>query len=76
MTTVAVEPAGEAIRVIRLDRPDRLNAISFELVADLHDALDEVAADETCKVAVLTGAGRGFCAGLDLRDFGTPAVGR
>src|SRR4051794_18158361 len=72
MSTVAVERAGEAIRVIRLDRPDRLNAISFELVADLHDALDEVAADETCKVAVLTGAGRGFCAGLDLRDFGTP----
>jgi enoyl-CoA hydratase len=72
MSTVAVEAAGDAIRVIRLDRPDRLNAISFELVADLHDALDEVAADETCKVAVLTGTGRGFCAGLDLRDFGTP----
>jgi enoyl-CoA hydratase len=72
MSTVAVEPAGDAIRVIRLDRPERLNAISFELVADLHDALDEVAADETCKVAILTGSGRGFCAGLDLRDFGTP----
>src|SRR6476469_6481891 len=72
MSTVAVESAGDGIRVIRLDRPDRLNAISFELVADLHDALDEVAADETCKVAVLTGSGRGFCAGLDLRDFGTP----
>ena len=72
MSTVAVEPAGDAIRVIRLDRPERLNAISFELVADLHDALDEVAADETCKVAILTGRGRGFCAGLDLRDFGTP----
>src|SRR3954470_12285356 len=72
MPTVAVERAGEAIRVIRLDRPDRLNAISFELVGDLHDALDEVAADESCKVAVLTGAGRGFCAGLDLKDFGTP----
>ena len=72
MSTVAVERVDEAIRVIRLDRPDRLNAISFELVADLHDALDEVAADERCKVAVLTGAGRGFCAGLDLRDFGTP----
>ncbi len=72
MSTVSVEPAGETSRVIRLDRPDRLNAISFELVADLHDALDEVAADETCKVAILIGAGRGFCAGLDLRDFGTP----
>jgi enoyl-CoA hydratase len=72
VATVNVERAGDAIRIIRLDRPDRLNAISFELVADLHDALDAVAADESCKVAVLTGAGRGFCAGLDLRDFGTP----
>jgi enoyl-CoA hydratase len=72
MSTVEIERVGDAIRVIRLARPERLNAISFELVADLHDALDDVAADETCKVAVLTGAGRGFCAGLDLRDFGTP----
>ncbi len=72
MATVEVERVGDAIRVIRLARPNRLNAISFELVADLHDALDEVAGDESCKVAVLTGAGRGFCAGLDLRDFGTP----
>ena len=72
MSTVEVERVGDAIRVIRLARPDRLNAISFELVADLHDALDEVAGDESCKVAVLSGAGRGFCAGLDLRDFGTP----
>jgi enoyl-CoA hydratase len=72
VATVAVEPAGDAVRVIRLDRPERLNAITFELVGDLHDALDTVAADERCKVAVLTGAGRGFCAGLDLKDFGTP----
>jgi enoyl-CoA hydratase len=72
VSTVTLERATDAIRIVRLNRPERLNAISFELVADLHDALDEVAADERCKVAVLTGAGRGFCAGLDLRDFGTP----
>ena len=72
MSTVAIEQPSEAVRIIRLDRPARLNAISFELVADLHDALDTVGADESCKVAVLTGAGRGFCAGLDLKEFGTP----
>ncbi len=72
MTTVRIEQPSEAVRIVRLDRPDRLNAITFELVADLHDALDAVAADASCKVAVLTGAGRGFCAGLDLKDFGTP----
>jgi enoyl-CoA hydratase len=72
VATVAIEQPSDAVRILRLDRPHRLNAITFELVADLHDALDAVAADATCKVAILTGAGRGFCAGLDLKDFGTP----
>ncbi|NCY17893.1 MAG: enoyl-CoA hydratase/isomerase family protein, partial [Actinobacteria bacterium] len=57
---------------LALDRPDRLNALTFEMVADLHDAFDELAADPDCKVVVLTGNGRAFCAGLDLKDFGTP----
>lgn len=72
MSTVEVATAAPKVKVVRLTRPDRLNAMSFELVADLHDALDEVAADDDCKVAILTGAGRGFCAGLDLKDWGTP----
>jgi enoyl-CoA hydratase len=69
---IEIEQSGEHVRTIRLNRPERLNALTFELTAQLHDALDAVAADDTCKVVVLTGAGRGFCAGLDLRDFGTP----
>lgn len=72
MGTVAVEDTADHIKTIRLDKPDRLNAISFDLVADLHDALDQVAADDGCKVVILTGAGRGFCAGLDLKDWGSP----
>ncbi len=69
------QPAAHVIR-IRLDRPDALNALNYRLVGELHDALDLVAAEDDCKVVVLTGAGRGFCAGLDLRDFGTPpAIG-
>jgi enoyl-CoA hydratase len=61
-----------AIAEIRLNRPERLNAITFELVAELHTALDDVANDVDCKVVVLTGAGRAFCAGLDLKDWGRP----
>lgn len=72
MPTVEVSQVEPHVRRITLDKPDRLNAISFELVADLHDALDEVAADDDCKVVILTGAGRGFCAGLDLKDWGAP----
>ena len=72
METVALEPVAPHVTVIRLNRPERLNAINFELVGDLHDALDAVAADDDCKVAILTGAGRGFCAGLDLKEHGAP----
>lgn len=54
------------IAVLTLNRPDKLNALSYELVEALHAELDDLAADNTCRVAVLTGAGRGFCSGLDL----------
>ncbi|HSL58111.1 MAG TPA: enoyl-CoA hydratase-related protein [Acidimicrobiales bacterium] len=74
MSTVRSETVRPGIRLITLDRPDRLNAMSHELVADLHRALDDVAADGECRVVVLTGAGRGFCAGLDLKGTG-PAPG-
>jgi enoyl-CoA hydratase len=76
VSTVDVEQVAPHVCIIRLNRPERRNAMSFELVGDLHDALDAVAADNDCKVAVLTGAGKGFCAGLDLKDWGhVPAPG-
>lgn len=54
------------ITVLTLNRPDKLNALSFELVESLHAAVDGIALDNGCRVVVLTGAGRGFCSGLDL----------
>jgi enoyl-CoA hydratase/carnithine racemase len=56
---------------LTLSRPDKLNALTAPLVAALHDHLRAIAADLTCRAVVLTGAGRGFCAGLDLSGFGT-----
>lgn len=56
--------------VITLNRPERLNAMSIDLVIALHDALEAVNDDNDCYVAVLTGAGRAFCSGLDLKDYG------
>jgi enoyl-CoA hydratase len=70
MAQVEIEPAGEAVRIVRLRRPERLNAMSIELVVELDRALAEVAADNGCRVVVLTGEGRAFCAGLDLKDYG------
>jgi enoyl-CoA hydratase len=80
MTTVLIDQPKPGITLLTLNRPDRLNAMSHELVADVHKALDEVDADHSCRVVVLTGAGRAFCAGLDLKGAGpapgTDGVGR
>jgi enoyl-CoA hydratase/carnithine racemase len=54
-------------RTITLDRPDALNALTPTLLAELAEALDSAAADETVRVVVLTGTGRAFSAGVDLK---------
>jgi enoyl-CoA hydratase/carnithine racemase len=56
---------------LTLSRPDKLNAMNQPLVEDLHRHLRDLAADAACRVIIRTGAGRGFCAGLDLDGFGT-----
>jgi enoyl-CoA hydratase len=71
-TTIAVERTAPHVTTLRLMRPDRLNALNYTLVGELHDALDDVAGDDDCRVVLLTGSGRAFCAGLDLRDYGLP----
>jgi enoyl-CoA hydratase/carnithine racemase len=70
MTDVLVERPRPEIAVVTLNRPDALNALTFPLVDELHAALDAIDADNACRVVVLTGAGRGFCAGLDLKEIG------
>jgi len=65
---VLVSRPRAAVGMITLNRPDRLNAIDDTLVARLHAAIDEVGDDAACQVVVLTGAGRGFCAGFDMKS--------
>jgi enoyl-CoA hydratase len=62
--------ATDHVELLTLNRPDELNAMTADLCAALHSALDRLAADRSCRAIVLTGAGRGFCAGLDLRGYG------
>jgi enoyl-CoA hydratase len=68
MRTVTVDKPRPHTSVIRLNRPERLNAMSIELCLDLKTALERVAVDNDTRVVVLTGAGRAFCSGLDLKD--------
>ena len=67
---VAIDHPAEHVARITLNRPDRLNAMSIDLVIELWDALEAVAAENDSWVVVLTGAGRAFCSGLDLKDYG------
>jgi 2-(1,2-epoxy-1,2-dihydrophenyl)acetyl-CoA isomerase len=60
----------DGVRVLTLNRPQRLNALDAGLHAALRQALAEAAADPACRVILLTGAGRGFCAGQDLAEPG------
>lgn len=71
MSNVELSSPAPQVTQITLNRPDKLNALTYELVRDLHEALLAIDADHDCRVVLLTGAGRGFCAGLDLNGFGT-----
>ena len=75
MSTVELSNPRPGVTLVTLNRPERLNAMNSELISELHAALDGIAADRSCRVVVLTGEGRGFCAGLDLTGYGTPPGG-
>lgn len=58
------------VRTFRLNRPDRLNAVSLPMYRALKRGLEETAADRAVRVVILTGVGRAFCAGADLKAHG------
>ncbi len=58
----------EGFRVVTLNRPDRLNAFNEAMHVALRAALDDAQSDESCRALMITGSGRGFCAGQDLSD--------
>jgi len=65
MSYVRIEKPSPETSVIVMDRPDRMNSMAFELVGPLHEAIDEVAADNATSCVILTGTGPAFCAGAD-----------
>jgi 2-(1,2-epoxy-1,2-dihydrophenyl)acetyl-CoA isomerase len=78
-TTLKHEMSG-SVATITLNRPDVLNAMNREMFADLNNVFDAVASDTATRAVVITGSGRGFCSGADLRsvtaesDVSAPAV--
>jgi enoyl-CoA hydratase len=64
------ERVAPKVHLLTLNRPDQLNAMTAELCEALRGELALLEADRSCRAIVVTGAGRGFCAGLDLRGYG------
>ncbi|WAC90092.1 enoyl-CoA hydratase/isomerase family protein [Mycobacterium sp. Aquia_213] len=69
-STLDLDRPRDGVVVLRLNRPERLNAINEVMQNELTQFLADLADDSAARAVVLTGAGRGFCAGLDVRDFG------
>ena len=69
-STLELERPCDGVAVLRLNRPKRLNAINEVMQTELGHTLADLAGDRSVRALVLTGAGRGFCAGIDVRDFG------
>jgi 2-(1,2-epoxy-1,2-dihydrophenyl)acetyl-CoA isomerase len=67
LSTLLIEDA-DGVRTLTLNRPDAFNSLTLQLKTDLLDALRKAAADDAVRAVVLTGTGRAFCAGQDLKE--------
>ena len=69
-SALLIDQPSRHVRQLTLNRPEHLNAMTAELCEELHVQLRAIASDRACRAVILTGAGRGFCAGLDLHGYG------
>lgn len=75
MSVVLVEKTGHVLTVT-LNRPEKRNAVNSEVMCRLYDAWNQLDADEELRVAILTGRGDTFCAGMDLSEIGKLGRGK
>ena len=71
MSYVAIDKPRPHVSLVTLNRPERMNAMAFDVMIPFRAALEEVSADNDTRVVVITGAGHGFCSGADLEESGT-----
>jgi enoyl-CoA hydratase len=76
MAFVLIDIPRPHVALVTLNRPERMNAMAFDVMIPLREALESVSNDNNIRVVVLTGAGQGFCSGADLEDSGVvPNIG-
>ncbi|MFX0001621.1 MAG: enoyl-CoA hydratase/isomerase family protein [Candidatus Hodarchaeota archaeon] len=68
LETIKFEVQENGIGILTLNRPDKLNALNFQMIEDLHSILDNLMVNLDCRVLILRAAGRAFCAGMDLKE--------
>lgn len=73
MPDIVSDKPAEGVLRLRLDRPQVLNAFTFDMYLQLIEFLENLQFDSMTRVVILTGSGRGFCAGHDLSDGGSPS---
>ena len=72
MPYVLVDRPVPEVAVVTLNRPERMNAMAFDVMVPLREALRELGEDNGVRAVVLTGAGKGFCSGADQEAAGVP----
>ena len=70
MSFVLIDTPQPQVTRITLNRPERMNAMAFDVMIPLREALEQVSKDNETRVVIITGAGHGFCSGADLEDAG------
>ena len=74
LKTLLIEKT-DGVAVITLNRPEKLNAVNLLMRIEFLDLLDDLAVDDEIRVIIVTGAGRAFCAGADISEFGKETSG-
>lgn len=72
MSFVIVDRPSEHVAVVTLNRPERMNAMAFDVMVPFREQLEELGNDNSVRAVVITGAGRGFCSGADQSNSGAP----
>ena len=72
MSFLEVSTPRPRVALIRLNRPERMNAMSFDVMVPFREAMEAIGRDNDIRVCVITGVDRGFCSGADLEDSGSP----
>jgi enoyl-CoA hydratase len=71
MSFVLIDRPRPGVALVTLNRPERMNAMAFDVMIPFRETLEEISYDNDVRVVVITGAGHGFCSGADLEDPGT-----